>query len=284
MSLADNIGSVITAIGQKIKGVQTLVDANAQAIANLATAQGSFGTTTPQIITTSEVILTFETIIPSTDTGIMTINDISDTISYIKDASYNFRTDMIFDVGTAQSRTITIRGRNVADNSLVYSRTVDINQANNTQKEVSSNTLLTLGKNGFPSAPLNIYFTIQADGVGITMHQFESIITSSNVAQNIVGGSGGLIRTTTLDFGNQAVPYKLFTINDANLGSGNKISGVLYTPKTTVVSTFLREAIDDDEFDEISFSVKNVTTGSFQLLVKSEGLINNLKTIQYIIQ
>ena len=100
----------------------------------------------------------------------------------------------------------------------------------------------------------------------------------------ISGGGGVLTATALLDFGTSGTKYKLFTINDANITLGKKVGGLIYKPTNIKVSTFIKESIDDDEFDSIEFSIRDSSIGSFQILAKSNGIINNYKTIQYIIQ
>ena len=101
----------------------------------------------------------------------------------------------------------------------------------------------------------------------------------------ISGGTGGVLTATAvLDFGISGIKYKLFTVIDVNIAAGKKVGGITYTPTDTIVSTLIKESIDDDEFDSIDFSVRNVSVGSFQVLAKSNGIINNYKTIQYTIQ
>ena len=100
----------------------------------------------------------------------------------------------------------------------------------------------------------------------------------------ISGGGGVLTATALLDFGTSGTKYKLFTINDANITLGKKVGGLIYKPTNIKVSTFIKESIDDDEFDSIEFSIRNSSVGNFQILAKSNGIINNYKTIQYTIQ
>ena len=101
----------------------------------------------------------------------------------------------------------------------------------------------------------------------------------------ISGGTGGVLTATALlDFGTSGTKYKLFTINDANITLGKKVGGLTYKPTNIKVSTFIKESIDDDEFDSIEFSIRDSSVGSFQILAKSNGIINNYKTIQYTIQ
>ena len=100
----------------------------------------------------------------------------------------------------------------------------------------------------------------------------------------ISGGGGALTSTAVLDFGTSGIKYKLFTVLNEGITIGKKVVGIIYTPTSTTVSTLIKESIDDDEFDSIDFSVRNVSVGSFQVLAKSDGIINNYKTIQYTIK
>lgn len=177
---ASNILDTFGEVESVLTTLTTQINANSQSIANLATAQGEFGSSTVQSITTTETNLDFDVLIPSTDTNVLNLDATNNQCYFGINASFNFRSDMTFNVDTPQPITVTIRGRNIVDNSLVYSRTVDIHQANGTTKSVSTNTLLTIGKNSFPNAPLMIYFTIQATDTGISIHEFNSILTSSS--------------------------------------------------------------------------------------------------------
>ena len=100
----------------------------------------------------------------------------------------------------------------------------------------------------------------------------------------ISGGGGALTSTAVLDFGISGIKYKLFTISDANLTSGKKVTNIIYKPSNNKLAGIVKESIDDDEFDSIDFSIRNISLGSFQILAKSYGIINNYKTIQYTIQ
>ena len=101
----------------------------------------------------------------------------------------------------------------------------------------------------------------------------------------ISGGTGGVLTATALlDFGTSGTKYKLFTISDANLTSGKKVTNIIYKPSNSKLAEIVKEYIDDDEFDSIDFSIRNISLGSFQILAKSYGIINNYKTIQYTIQ
>ena len=122
----------------------------------------------------------------------------------------------------------------------------------------------------------NIVSVVQAIGAEIKEVRADMALIS--------GGGGALTSTAVLDFGTSGSKYKLFTVLDVNIVAGKKVGGITYTPTDTIVSTLIKESIDDDEFDSIDFSVRDVSVGSFQVLAKSNGIINNYKTIQYTIQ
>ena len=114
-----------------------------------------------------------------------------------------------------------------------------------------------------------------ATAVGVKIKQVEA---------NSGGGSSAIIAEIVLDFGDIGSKYKLFTISDANLTSGKKVTNIIYKPSSSKLAEIVKESIDDDEFDSIDFSIRNISSGSFQILAKSYGIINNYKTIQYTIQ
>ena len=114
-----------------------------------------------------------------------------------------------------------------------------------------------------------------ATAVGVKIKQVEA---------NSGGGSSAIIAEIVLDFGDIGSKYKLFTISDSNLTSGKKITNIVYKPTSNKLVNIVKESIDDDEFDSIDFSIRNSSVGSFQILAKSNGIINNYKTIQYTIQ
>ena len=95
---------------------------------------------------------------------------------------------------------------------------------------------------------------------------------------------GAIVATSSLDFGSAGCRYKLFTVSDANLTSGNRVTNIVYTPTSNNVLGVVKESIDDDEFDSIEFSIRSSSVGSFQVLARSGGIVNNYKTIQYTIQ
>jgi len=162
--------------------IQDMHNIQAQSIANLATAQGEFmGTGSPSILvlSTSEQNLPFNVTVPSTNTDIIEFDDANNRVTFKTDASYNFRTVLALTMGVSTTRTVTVTGRNVADNSIVYQRTVTVNGSTDDIIPVNSNQLVTVGKNGIPSAPLSLYFTFKVDATGVTLRDLSSQVTSS---------------------------------------------------------------------------------------------------------
>jgi len=109
---------------------------------------------------------------------------------------------MDFNVGTAQPREVTISGRRVSDNALIYSRVVYIDQSSNSIKSVSTNTLLTLGKNGVPSSPFDIYFTIKCNDHGITMNSFNTTIMSAGIVTTAGNAIGNITTSSVINMTN----------------------------------------------------------------------------------
>lgn len=216
------------ALINRVSDNEIKINTNTQAIANLATAQGVFSNTTGLVLTATEQNLPFTVDVPSTDSNVMVIDDSSNHITFNITAAYNFKTDMNFAVNTPQARTVTIRGRRVSDGQLIYSRTIDILQANGTTKSVSTNTLLILGKNGVPSAPFDIYFTIQCSDTGISMIDFTSLLASSTSIYT-QRGIDTLTASGTISSANSTVfinvsSNSVFTLADATEASGLEIN------------------------------------------------------------
>lgn len=156
------------------------IAANTQAIANLATAQGSFSSSTDPVfaITTSEQNIPFTVTSQSSNTDIYEFDDINNEVDVKLNAPYNFSTNMNFLHNTNQERTLTIRGRKVSDNSLIYERQITIEAGNWEHTHLNTSTLLTIGQGSYPSAPFSMYFTVEADGVDITLENFSSILST----------------------------------------------------------------------------------------------------------
>jgi len=259
MSLDEKISLVVQAIGSEFKNAYTAINSNSQAIANLATAQGQFGKTTPLVLSTLEQNLDFEVIVPTTDAAIFNFDDLNNRIDFLVDTSFNFKTDMNFGVNVNSERIVTIRGRNAVDNSEVYSRTVSINQGNNTSKSVSTNTLLILGKNGVPSSPFTIYFTIQCSGAGITLSDFDTLLTSgSGGLTNPIDTIETLSTTRSIDVTKRVTFIDVtldstFTLPSAvnNIAAICNIKRVDYTSKRVVINTITNQTIDGNLYVEL---------------------------------
>lgn len=201
------------------------------------------------------------------------------------------------------------------DDITYKSNTITIFLSNGTKKEIRLNIPTYLGGGGGISQSKVMELISESLGNSIdayTKSETDTLIANAiddliNGASNILDSFGevesvldvlqssisanaqGIVdiqpitTTTHLDFGSIGTKYKLFTINDANLTSGKTVSSLIYKPSNNIVSTIVKESIDDDEFDSIDFSIRNISLGSFQILAKSNGIINNYKTIQYTI-
>lgn len=248
MSLDENISLVVQAIGSELKNAYSAINANTQNIANLATAQGQFGKNTTLTLTASEQNLDFTVSIPTTNASILTIDDTNNRVSLLVNTSYNFRTDMVFNVNTNSPRIVTIRGKRFSDDALVYSRTVSIDQSNGTVKSVSTNTLLTLGQNGVPSSPFEMYFTIQCTDTGIELKEFNSVLASGSIGATGVGvlTASGVVDTSKHTTFINVSADAILTLPSAvtNTSVSTNIKRIDTTRKVVSLVTILGQTID----------------------------------------
>jgi len=218
---------------------QSLHDAQAQLISNLATSQGELiadGSPTVLVLTTTEQNLPFSVSIPSTNDNMFTFDDLNNQVDFLTNASFNFKTSIALLLGTSLTRTLTVTGRNVSDNSIVYTRNIDINGSSGDIVYIDSNQLLTVGKNGIPSSPLSIYFTFKASGTGLTLRQLTSQFTSSNEYDLSTEASGisvvpsGGIQSTNVELA-------LHELDDEKLSlSGGTMTGAITAIRETRIS------------------------------------------------
>jgi len=224
---------------------QELHNIQAQIIANMATAQGEMiGTGSPVLVlTTSEQNLPITVLIPSTDNNVFEYNDTNNTVTFKINASFNFKSSWAIALATGVTRTMTVRGRNSLDNSLVYERSVTINGTSGDIISLESTQLVTVGKNGIPESPLTIYWTIQADGVGLTVNSLISLLTSSSSYDLTTEASGitvipvGSIASTNV----QAALQELDTEKAA----------LAYMPSGNIEATTIHGAINELDIEKL---------------------------------
>ncbi len=171
------IDLIETDINNTIDLVEAVSEANKQAIANLQSASGEYWHSTPIVLTTAEQTVPFDVLAQSSNTDVFELNDVANTVSIKKNAPHNLSTNINFLHNTTQSRTITIRGKRLSDDNIVYTRTITVEAGNNQTTNATSSTLLTIGKNGYPDSPFDLYFTIQCSGTGITINSYDTIIS-----------------------------------------------------------------------------------------------------------
>ncbi len=159
---------------------QDLHNVQAIAIANLATAQAQILNDDTTVITTTNQPLSFSVNIDSTDTNVMTLDATSDTFTFLQNASYNFTSAIQLASSTGQTRTITFEVFNTLDDSVLATQTATLDVASGSDIVVNTVTLLTIGKNAFPNAPVTASIRVRASGTGYTVTGFTSILASSS--------------------------------------------------------------------------------------------------------
>jgi hypothetical protein len=162
--------------------VQELHNTQAVAIANLATAQCNITQSSIPALTlnTTHTILPFIVNIDSTDNSIMTVDDVNNTITFLKNASFNFLSQVVFSSSTSFARTITFDLVNTSGGTVLVSESNNIDITSGTTEGIALNTLITVGKNGIPPAPLTIRIEAYSTGTGHTIQSFNSILASSS--------------------------------------------------------------------------------------------------------
>lgn len=161
---------------------QLLYDIQAEAIANLATASGKIASESSPVFQPIPLVLTdmpFTVVTDSTDTSVFEFDNVNNTITFKIDASFNFLSNVSLTSSTVQSRDITFSLINTFDDTVVTTEGGTFDFAAGVSTVVPFNTLLTLGKNGMPSAPLTIKIQAMASGTGYTLDGFSSILASS---------------------------------------------------------------------------------------------------------
>ena len=177
-----NDDAVATTTTYSSSKTQTLYDLQTEAIANLATAQCRITqSSTPALaLTTTHNVLPFAIHVDSTDTNIMTVNDAANTITFLKNASFNFLSHVLFSSTTSFSRTVTFELINTSNGAVLVSESALIDIASGTTEGIALNTLITVGRNGIPSAPLTVRIQAYSTNTGHTVQSFNSILASSS--------------------------------------------------------------------------------------------------------
>jgi hypothetical protein len=165
-----------------VQGLQNSLELLSNAIVSLGTSQGEIAQDTSPSLTldTSNQTLAFSVTSPSSNDSMFELDGINNTITFNTDANYTFMSTVTFKSTTSNARTITFRLVDVSTDTVVGIQTAEVEIPGNDIETIPFNTLLTVGKNGVPNAPLTIRVEATANGTGIAINQFDSIITSGS--------------------------------------------------------------------------------------------------------
>lgn len=164
---------------------------NAQSIANLATAQASISNASSTVATTTAQTIDIVTDTQSTDVDVFTVDDVANTITFKTNASINFYTAMTFTSSTNITRTVTVNVVDTSDETILKTFDVILSTGNGDTETVAPTFLLTVGRNGVPSADLTTRFDIVADDTGYSLDSFNVVIASSS-SYDVSTDHGGL--------------------------------------------------------------------------------------------
>ncbi len=178
---ATDVQAAIDEVDGNVDTTQQCCEANSEAIANLATAQCAIaGDGSSIAVTTTQQEIDINTTVPSTDIGILTIDDINNTLTYKHNASFNFYATMTFSSTVIAQRTVSVKVIDVSDDAVLQSFDVVLDIGNGQTETVAPTFLLTVGRNSIPEAPLTTRFEIVADGTGYSLDSFKVVIASSS--------------------------------------------------------------------------------------------------------
>lgn len=169
---------------------QNLHDVQAQSIANLATASMQIVNAGITTVTTIDQQLPFVVDIVSTNSNIIEVDDLANTITLKANASYNFSSSVSFFSNTNSPVTITFDLVDINTSQVITSTSATLSLKNNVSETFSLITLLTIGKPGFPLAPTTIKVMVRASDVGYNINAFRSILASSSSYDFAVEASG----------------------------------------------------------------------------------------------
>lgn len=217
---------------------QQLHDSQAEALANLASASGKIQNEATPVFNGIPLVLTdmpFDIATDSTDTEVIEFNNAANTITFKVDASYNFISTVEFESSTNSQRTINFALINTSNGSVVTQETATLETESGDIEIIPFNTLLTLGKNGMPSAPLTIKLQAIASGTGYKLNRFSSILASSNAyesstteASQVVFTPYGSIEATTVQIALQELDDEKASDTDVIHTTGDETkAGVL---------------------------------------------------------
>lgn len=227
---------------------QLLHDIQAEAISNLAVAYGKIASESSPVFQPIPLVLTdmpFTVVTDSTDTNIIEFDALANTITLKINASFNFLSKATFTSATSAERTITFAIIDTSDDSVVATEvgTFDFNSGVTTV--VPFNILLTLGKNGMPSAPLTIKIQALASGSGYVLNSFSSILASSNSYSSATTAAGsvtvipsGNIASDNVQDALQELDSEKAGVNIAILTTGNQTKeGILTLTSSPLMPT-----------------------------------------------
>lgn len=165
---------------------QELHDAQAIAIANLASASGAITSSTAPVfdpIPTVPTDMYFSVTVPSSDASVFTFDDSSNTITFLKDGNYNFFSNVTFQTEAGTGGTITFDVVNNVGGAILGSEVIYVQTGIGNKSSAALNTLLTIGSNGIPSAPLTIKIQTSVDaGTTMNLFAFNSVLARASVS------------------------------------------------------------------------------------------------------
>lgn len=253
----------LTAVNTLQENLDTIVEA----IANLSSAQGSISNSTTPVfsITTTPQVVPFTVTQDSTDPTVFSFSDTNNTVTFLHDTNYNFTSSVTLTANTGNARTITFRLIDIATGLQVTSQAVTINIQNGATETLPLNTLITVGSNGVPAAPLTVRIEAVADNTGYTFTSFSSILAGNVTTSG--GGAGSTIDDTSTTLLTTWSSSKISSElgGKANSSHTHAISDVTDLQTTLDSKVTTNTAIAAGTGTKITYDSKGLVTGSTTL-------------------
>ena len=188
---ANKSEGTLEAANTQLSANQNSIAINAQAIANMGTAQASVSGAAMDPILADWTKLDYTVVGDSTDTDILELDDTADTITFKKNASYNLHQSLMVEALSANSRDLEFRiitvgtskladGTDVADGTVVVSKTKTLENPNGDTESLEILGLLTVGRNDMPAAPVTMRLELKQAEEDYKLLAFDSVIASSS--------------------------------------------------------------------------------------------------------
>ena len=160
------------------------------AIDNLSTAYGNLETTVPQAILLTDTDLVFGIEVDSTDANIFTYNEANNTVTFLKEGTFNFRTRTQYSSNTENALLITTEVVDSALGTIWHTDSLSVSVATGHTRTFTNNKQLVFIQSDLPKT-LKVRFRADGEGMSIANTDYTlNTLTSGATASDHSGLTG----------------------------------------------------------------------------------------------